>query len=717
MASTAIRLPHAERFATWFPDFLRKELAPYPGRGALVARMVISATITAILVITFRIPGGAIGTLCAFLMSRETLVSAAKSTLYIVVAFSIGGLFIPIGARLFASIPITHFFWEGASIFMLFFLVRTLTNYVVAINLVAMVTTIFSIWYLTGPGEANVELSLWQVASALIGALVTLAVEVVFHAVHRGDVIMDGVDVRLQHIQDLMQDYAANRSLSPETVRFLSQYAVVGMGALRRHIARTSDEPIHRMRMSALVSLTGRSIDFAAALSTSVSSLAPADRLRAADLARHLAEIRQCLKANQQASRWRPQTTGAEGTPLLSELEAIGSLLPSIFEDESSIDPRLEILESETSSTRIFVEDAFSNPEHLRFVLGGTLAAMLCYVLYVSLDWPGISTSVTTCVFTALSNIGASRQKQVLRLGGAALGAFVFGIGSQIFVLPNIDSISGFTVLFAIVTAIAAWIATSSSRLSYAGLQLALAFYLITLSEFTIQTSLTLARDRAIGVLLGIFMMWLVFERLYPQPAADEMVRIFVRNLRLMAELIKSSPASTDTEAIVKIRRQRDQAYKYFGEVNAQADAVPFETGLARAGHMAARDRIRRWQTALRTFYLLDTPLIQFRIFGDAYQKLGPFAQIDDALRAGCTASFERMADSLENQLNGQPHAGGAPGGLVTLLELTQEGEPAKFPEREQALLRMLGTIASLVDKMQNEVASEPLYATESAPR
>ena len=74
------------------------------------------------------------------------------------------------------------------------------------------------------------------------------------------------------------------------------------------------------------------------------------------------------------------------------------------------------------------------------------------------------------------------------------------------FILPNLDSITGFVMLFASVTAIAAWISTSSSRLSYAGLQIALAFYLINLSEFRFQTSLAVARDRAIGVLLGTFM-------------------------------------------------------------------------------------------------------------------------------------------------------------------------------------------------------------------
>jgi multidrug resistance protein MdtO len=627
-------------------------------------------------------------------------------------AFLLGGLFIPIGSRFFASVPITHFLWEGVSLFIIFFLLRTLTSYVVAINIGAIATAMFAIWYLPGPGEQNVELSLWQVLAALIGAVVTLAVEVVFHAIHRGDDVVMGVDVRLQQIEALMEDYAANRPVSSETTRMLAQYAVVGVGALRRALARRNQEPIHRMRTSALVSLTGRSIDFAAALSSQLSDPSPQEQQRAAELARRIAEIRRCLQTNEAPAR-SDTSAGSAGTPLFTELEAMVSLMPSVFVSESAIDPRLEILEGAPSSNRIFVPDAFSNPEHLRFVLGGTLAAMICYVLYVSLDWPGISTSVTTCVFTALSNVGASRQKQVLRIVGALLGGFVFGIGSQMFVLPNIDSITGFIVLFAVVTAIAAWISTSSSRLSYVGLQIALAFYLITLSEFRIQTSLTLARDRAIGTLLGTFMMWLVFERLYPRPAGDEMVRIFISNLRLLAELVNASPTGTDTEAIIKIRRQRDQVYRYFSEVNAQADAVPFETGPVRAADMAARDRIRRWQASLRTFYLLEAPLIQFRVFGDVSMKSRPFAQMHNRFREQCSRSFEHMAESLENQLNKRPYDSGAPRSLTALLEVAEAAdEYTTFSEREEALLRMLRTLASLVDRMQNEVASEPLYGT-----
>jgi multidrug resistance protein MdtO len=56
---------------------------------------------------------------------------------------------------------------------------------------------------------------------------------------------------------------------------------------------------------------------------------------------------------------------------------------------------------------------------------------------------------------------------------------------------------------------------TSSPRLSYFGVQVALAFYLIHPQEFTIQTSLSIARDRVVGVLLGLVIMWLVFDQLW----------------------------------------------------------------------------------------------------------------------------------------------------------------------------------------------------------
>ncbi len=713
--ATSIRLPHLQKFTSWFPNFLRQELAPYPGRSAVVARMVIAATLTMIVLVTFRIPGGAVGALCAFILSRENLLSTAKSAVSIVFAFALGALFIPIGARMFASTPMTHFLWEAASLFLIFFLLRTLQNFALATGLGLVGTNILAIWYLPGPPDRNVELTLWQLLGALVGAIVTFTVEAVFHFFSKADELNDGLTSRLGTIETMLSCYVAGEPLPAATSRALSQYAVVGVGALRRYVARSNYDTLERVQKSTLVSLTGRSIDFAAGIASSVSvpDFFPELRERATQLIPRIAQIREAIVAKRLPPAWEAAPPPAGSTPLFNELESLISLMFVVLRSSSSIDPRLEILEGTPASNRIFIEDAFTNPEHLRFTLSGTLAAMICYILYVGMAWPGLATSVTTCVLTALTNIGASRQKQLLRVIGAVIGGFIFGLGSQIFILPYIDSITGFAVLFAAVSAVAAYVGTSSARLSYCGLQIALAYYLITLSEFRIQLSLSVARDRTIGVLLGTFMMWLVFERFYPRPAADEMVRVFIRTLRLMADFVSKSGIGADAETIVLIRRQRDQVYRCFGEVNAQADAVPFETGPKRAGHMAARDRIRRWQTSLRTFYLMEVPLLQFRLFGDPLRISQAFRNIEVQFLAECSASLNHIAGSLENQLHDQPCLHAPHNSLQNCLAAAESGQQTPVTPQEEGLLRLTRILAALVDKLEEDATSTPIFSPE----
>ena len=716
MAPEPTHLPYSERFSDWFPNFLKKELAPYPGRGALVARIVISATLTMIWIETFQIPGGVLGALTAFLLSRENLVSTARSAIFMIVALLLGGLFIPVGARMFASTPETHFLWVGCSLFAVFFLLRCLANYAVAIGVALVVGNVVGIWYLPGPPELNVENTLWVVGATLVGALVTLGVEVVFHLLSGRDDIVDGIDTRLALLQDLMADYADGRPISTATQAGLAQFAMVGASALRRHVARSNFTQLYRARMTTLVSLTARSIDFATALAGAYPSIAPNLRERAEHISQSVADIRNCLRAHGQPCQTSLEALPSPGTPLMSEIESMVSLMPSIFSSEHAPDPDLEPLDDPPAANRIFVPDAFTNPEHLRYILAGTMAAMLCYILYVSLDWPNLSTSITTCVLTALTTVGSSRQKQILRVAGFVLGGVVAGLGAQIFVLPFIDSIGGFTVLFATMTAVAAWIATSSSRLAYAGVQFAFAFYLVHLSEFTIQTDLTVARDRVLGVLLGITMMWLVFERLFPRSAADEMVRIFVANLRLLSDLLSSTPRAGNSSDILKIRRLREEIYRRFGEVNAQADAVPFETGAARAGDMAARDRIRRWQASLRSFYLLEAPLLQFRLFAAIDAKSQPFRIFENDFRFECSRIFRQMADSLDSQVKTHFHRASVPVSFVQQIDSASAPIADTFSERERSLMHLTRTIARLIDRVQSEVASEGLYDLPPAP-
>ena len=304
----------------------------------------------------------------------------------------------------------------------------------------------------------------------------------------------------------------------------------------------------------------------------------------------------------------------------------------------------------EEGSKHTFVADAFSNPAHLQFALRGTLAAMVCYITYTAIDWPGLSTSVITCFITALSTIGSSRQKQVLRLSGAFIGGIIFGMGAQVFVLPYLDTIVGFILLFAVVTAISAWISTASARLSYLGIQLALAFYLINLQEFTFQTSLSIARDRVFGVLLGLVSMGVFFDLLWTRNAVSEMQTVFAHNLELFAELAEQLLEQDPIKAIRQIRQLRDQINNGFQAVTAQSDAVLLDFSSSREQNLQIRKDIHRWQPAIRT-------LLQVQVAAVQYLTKNPLSDLPEPI-AQAGVAFERdiaqVMRAMASEVNGK---------------------------------------------------------------
>lgn len=275
-------------------------------------------------------------------------------------------------------------------------------------------------------------------------------------------------------------------------------------------------------------------------------------------------------------------------------------------------------------------------------------------------------------------------------------------MGSQIFVLPYLDSIAGFTVLFAVVTAISAWIGTASARLSYLGVQLALAFYVINLQEFTIQTSLSIARDRVFGVLLGLLSMWLFFDRLWVRNALDEMQSIFAHNLEMFAELAEQLLEPDQVKAIRRIRQLRDQINDGFAAVRSQSDAILFEFGPARQRKLQIRDDVRRWQPQVRTLLLVQITAIQ-------YLAQKPLSALPDPIaRAG--VDFEkdmaRVMRAMASEVTGKP-VGPVPDIRLAATRMRQEAQ-----SYYQNLHLPLATQANDVIGLSNSLASilAPLY-------
>jgi multidrug resistance protein MdtO len=613
MATAAQTISNAPAPLVWFWQFLKEELAPYPGRARLVARIVIAATIVMVLTMTFRIPFGAYAAIYTFLISRESPRETVKSAVTEVFVFVCAALYILVGAMLFVNHPMLRLLWIIATLFLMFYALNTMTNYTAAVRFGWLIVITIPLWDMHIPAEAKLEGLLWAVGAITIASLVAVAVELVFAGLRRGDELVSPLAERLAAVEDVLDCYSKGESANNETEKRITRLAMLGTSSLRRILQRSGYAPHYAEQMGAVVVLIGRLVDVAANLTHLVIYNSEEDRRRIRDLAQSVSGIRANLLKGTIPHLIHRATDVLPASSLLSEMERTVFLIQQVFASSQS----LSIYASAHPGSgdpppTLFVRDALSNPEHIKFALKGCLAASLCYIIYNAVDWPGISTAVTTCFLTALSTVGSSHQKQFLRITAAVAGG-ALGIGIQILVLPELDSIGGFTVLFSAIMVAAAWVATAGPRLSYVGLQVALVFCIINLQEFRIQTALAPARDRIAGVLLGLFMMWIVFDQLWSAPAVGQMRKTFTATLRLLAQFAKE-PLSRD------LRIATDRSYfiretinKNVEQTRALADGVLFEFGPSREQDLLWRNRIVRWQPQVRILFLTRIALWKYR--------------------------------------------------------------------------------------------------------
>src|SRR4029077_7457216 len=151
----------------------------------------------------------------------------------------------------------------------------------------------------------------------------------------------------------------------------------------------------------------------------------------------------------------------------------------------------------------LLVPDAFTNPAHVRFALKVTFAAMFCYIVYEAIDWSGIHTAFITCTFIALESTQATLYKGTLRFAGCVIGG-ALALFTIVFLMPHMEAIASLVVVVALACAIAGWVATGSERISYAGLQMAFAFFYSIFQGYAPDTDLDNVRDRVVGILFGL---------------------------------------------------------------------------------------------------------------------------------------------------------------------------------------------------------------------
>ncbi len=250
--------------------------------------------------------------------------------------------------------------------------------------------------------------------------------------------------------------------------------------------------------------------------------------------------------------------------------------------------------------------DARSNPMHVRFAIKTTAAAVLCYLAYTALDWQGIHTAMITCYVAALGSVGDTVRKLVLRITGCLIGA-ALGVGSILFLIPHMTSIGSLMLLVFACTFIAAWVAVGNERVSYAGVQIALAFLLTVLQGFGPSIDMDAASDRIIGILLGNCVMYLMFTHFWPTSVAERLRENLRANVADLAHMARAAmgergPKETGDPRLALAARIAGRVE----QSRASLEVVPFESRDLRPD----RDEVHRLAAGTQTVRRLCSGLL-----------------------------------------------------------------------------------------------------------
>ena len=314
-----------------------------------------------------------------------------------------------------------------------------------------------------------------------------------------------------------------------------------------------------------------------------------------------------------------------------------------------------------------FVADAFTNPDHVRFALRTTGAALFCYLLYSVLAWPGIHTCFITVFIVSLGTVAESVEKLTLRVLGCLIGAAA-GIGAVVFLVPSLTSIGHLMILIFVGSSLAGYVAAGSPRVAYAGFQIAFAFFLTVLQGAGPSFDLVKARDRILGVLLGNVVAYVALTSFWP-------VSIGRRIDPAIARLLEGLSALSEAMG-VGARRVRAI------ELGVALDAV--ETDLSVAGYepsplrpssawLAVRQDVLEAIAALKASLLLAADegarvrrAAHLRTLASLFAAHNSAMPPDTAARTG--DAVEPLGAILDNELS---HVDRAVGHLVELRERT----------------------------------------------
>jgi multidrug resistance protein MdtO len=508
-------------------EVLAVELASREGRWAAVARIASGATITVVIAMVFQIPQPTYMAYIGFLISKDEKSATVTTSLGGLAAATLAVLLV-LGLELIdTSEPALRLPLMATATFVAMFTARTFALGPISFLAGFVIVLLQSLVDDVRSPEALTRLTLWTWVVIFVPVAVTIIVNLLF-----GQGAVTFMDRSVRKVLTGWETSLANGDYRKSLPGWRAQ--LLPLLEIAQHSTQKTPRP-GRLTVPVIRALLDALVVFEA-----LPENLPADVRE--ELASRLRACRRAIEsgvapATHDSLAAPLQFVGAsnEQSPAVIAVRSALSVLMNTIIRPAALPDNIK---AHQPLRRLVVADAFSNPAHWQFALKSTMAVMLSYASYTLLDWPGMRTAIVTCFFVALSSLGETVHKLLLRLSGAVIGGLIAGL-CIVFVLPHLTDIGQLCLLIFAVSVGAAWVSTSSELLSYAGMQIAFAFFLGALQGYAPATDLTVLRDRVAGILLGNIVITVVFSSFWPQSARSAVRAAIADALRAIGEVIR----------------------------------------------------------------------------------------------------------------------------------------------------------------------------------
>ena len=578
----------------WY-KWLWEDLQPTPGRLASSVRVAVAVLLALILLLVLQVPFISLPLYIIFIVGRESPTISLRSSL---LAFAITCVAVSISLSLVVGTdnnPMIRLLSVAAVTFVAGVLTQASTLAPLAPTLGFLYTTVIALWENHISPDKTVKTSLFLLGGSALALGSAALVEYLFASRSAVVQLREQIAARYKALETMFRAYAVAAPSDDLAAAHaaVERFAWAGqreMQTLYQVIVQRNLNPEGlpvgmRTRITMLAELVDVSAAFGA---THLSSDDPLLRQRCAWIADRCRELEEAFAPG----RKLPRTTRSAIAPLRLVEETLEAIIAMPVRSGNSSDERLMVLPA--NKVPFFVPGALEAESTLAFGLKISFCATLCYTLYHALDYPQISTAVTTVLVSGLTTTGAMKQKLAHRLAGAIIGGLVLGLGSIVFLFPHMDSITALSALVAAVTFIAAWSA-AGRRFGYVGLQIAFSFFTVTLATSRAPTELAPARDRLVGIALALIIMWFVFDQVWPVRTITMMRRALASLLRLEAQIL--SVAATELQSSdlgSRIDGLRHHVSAGIAEIRTLREALLYEFGVDHEAHKAAGEALLR---------------------------------------------------------------------------------------------------------------------------